>query len=85
MLFNWVCKPDGSFDLMLGEIVIGECYETSEKHWRVKSLLPGSGQNRRSYVADFPWHEMAKIHLEDNSAAWVMKAGLWASPTTGVQ
>ncbi|EEK4464964.1 hypothetical protein GNM83_19225 [Salmonella enterica] len=85
VLFQWEYHADGSSDLMLGTIKVGECYKTPDNQWRVKSTLPGSGLNGRGYIAEYPWPGMAKSNLENACEAWVKKAGLWACPMSAVQ
>lgn len=81
MLFKWryaetpgLGRPD---TLMMGDVSVGEVYQSAPKCWRAMCLLPDSSDWGNNFINDYRSKGLAMGELEKVCSSWLTKSGLW--------
>ncbi|ENQ1546065.1 hypothetical protein ACEOHC_003877 [Salmonella enterica] len=82
MLFKWryaetpgMGRPD---TLTMGEVSIGEVYQSGNRCWRAICMLPDSDdRNEGNFIHEYTSKGRAVGELEKACARWLTKSGMW--------
>lgn len=81
MLFKWqynespgLGRPDL---LMMGDVNVGEVFQTGIRNWRAICLLPDSSDWGNNFINDYHCKGAAVGALESVCSKWISKSGLW--------
>ncbi|EDZ0839880.1 hypothetical protein GJ904_19905 [Salmonella enterica] len=81
MLFKWhynECPGMGRADtLMMGEVGVGEVFQTAPRTWRAICLLPDSSDWGNNFINDYHCKGAATGALESVCSKWLTKSGMW--------
>ncbi|EPT1451878.1 hypothetical protein ACVOZ6_003466 [Escherichia coli] len=82
MIFKWQYADTpgmGKSDvLMMGDVSVGEVYQSINKNWRAICTLPDSGErDAGNFMRDYHCKGAAMGGLEAACARWLSKSGMW--------